>query len=165
MHKQIQLTKGQFATVDDSDFEYLNQFKWHLVEKTHKFYAYRRDYSLNKTKGIMISMHRVIMNAKPGTIIDHINQDGLDNRKENLKFVSKSQNAFNSGIKSHNTNGFKGIEKSGTKWRASIKIDGIRFRSDNFVSKEEAAQAYNKLAKLVYEHAHLNIINNTGGMK
>ena len=155
MPREIKLTKGKVATVDDADFEMLNKHKWHLCRKTHKEYAYRRDYT-NGKPGKMVSMHRVILEAKPGSTIDHINGDGLDNRRNNLKFVNKSQNGFNSGPKSYNTSGFKGVEKFGNNWKASVKINGYRFRSDSFYTKEEAALAYNELAKLVYEHAYLN---------
>lgn len=72
--KEIPLTKGKTTIVDDEDYEYLNQFKWHLL--TSGIYAAR------KFKGQRLLMHRVIMSPENDLVVDHINHNGLDNRKE-----------------------------------------------------------------------------------
>lgn len=92
--KSISLTKGKFAKVDDEDFEELNKYKWCAGEIKGIWYAYR-----GKREGLIvkrISMHRLIMKAeKRWDIVDHINHDGLDNRKINLRIVTNSENLRN----------------------------------------------------------------------
>jgi hypothetical protein len=89
--KQILLTQGQFALVDDEDFEQINKFKWYAQETTNRigFYA-AHTIRISKTSFKKIRMHRIIMNARPDQEIDHINHDTLDNQKNNLRFVSHS---------------------------------------------------------------------------
>jgi hypothetical protein len=114
--KNIPLTKGKFAIVDDEDFEYLNKWRW----KYHKDgYAVR-----TATKNKNIYMHREINKTPKGVITDHINRNGLDNRKLNLRNSSFSQNALNTGLWKHNTSGFKGVfwNSQHKKWQASVNI-------------------------------------------
>lgn len=87
--REIELTKGKVALVDDDDFEYLNQWKWYVRKEKDVFYACRRkrkkEYNnpldFNSKKQKIIRMHRVIMNTPDGLVVDHRNGDGLDNRK------------------------------------------------------------------------------------
>ena len=92
--KEIKLTQGQFALVDDEDFEYLNQWKWYASKHKNDCRA-SREVSIGHCKSINVSMSRVIMNAKDGQLIDHINRNPLDNRKSNLRFCTRSQNNTN----------------------------------------------------------------------
>lgn len=120
--KQIKLTKGQFALVDDADFEKLNQFKWHAQwsPDTKSFYAYRTD-----IEGIKEFIHRKIMNFPEGMQIDHINHDTLNNTRENLRAVTISQNQMNKRTYSNNTSGCKGVSwcKWAKKWKMSISVN------------------------------------------
>src|SRR6476620_8185168 len=101
--RAIELTKGQVAIVDDEDFNELAQYRWYV---DHKGYACRNVLKSGKTTGYR--MHRVIMGAKKGEQIDHINQNKLDNRRCNLRFASYAENARNRGKSKRNKSGFKG---------------------------------------------------------
>ena len=139
--KQIPLTKGKFAIVDADDYEKLSKHKWHLVKKERHEYAYRRDYSSDKKKGKMISMHREIMGF-PSGVVDHINMNGLNNRKSNLRITTKSINGLNCNKKVNSRNNFKGVSRQGKRWVAVFKLNGVRFKSGSFAFEEEAAKSY-----------------------
>ena len=97
MAQYIPLSQGQFAIVDDDDFEKINTYKWCIKKTSHNLYA-KRVFNM-KT----IDMHRFIMNPKIGYVIDHINGDGLDNRKENLRICTHSENMKNIKVRKDNT--------------------------------------------------------------
>lgn len=161
--KKIKLTQGKFALVDDDIFEYLNQWKWYYS----KGYACRTQrYGLRKeNKHLTIAMHRIIMNVVEGKVIDHINRDTLDNRKENLRIGSQQQNTFNSRKSLNNTSGYKGVfeMKSGYKrnkpWMAQIMFNRKSIFIGYFLNKKQAALAYNQKAKELFgEFSRLNKI-------
>ena len=154
--KKIQLTQGKHALVDDEDFEFLSQWKWHLSHG----YAQR---SINvsrfgngkKTK--TIRMHRTIMQLSERTSIDHINGDGLDNRKSNLRACTGKQNQQNR--KTHYNKRFKGVNwhRRVSKWQTSIRVDGKLRHLGYFIDEIEAAKMYNKAALQYFgEYARLN---------
>jgi len=93
--KEIELTQGQVAIVDDEDFEYLSQWKWRASwhENNKSFYAARADRSTGKYKTIY--MHRLIMQTESGLECDHIFHNTLDNRKSVLRNVTRSENQRN----------------------------------------------------------------------
>jgi hypothetical protein len=94
--KEIKLTKGMVAIVDDADFERVSAFKWCASNESRgtKWYAVRWDCSFNPKR--KIRMHRFIMDVPPGTVdgrvVDHLNHDGLDNRRENLEIITQEEN-------------------------------------------------------------------------
>ena len=138
MTKLIELTKGQFAIVDDSDYEYLSKFKWYAKERKHTWYAARRS-GLSEVR-----MHRVILNVGAGIEVDHINGNGLDNRRANLRPVTKSENAQNRMPRGNSASGFKGVylRSDGKKWQASIMVNRKQiFLGGNFETAERAARA------------------------
>lgn len=144
-----------YAIVDDEDFEYLNQFTWCLDREYARRIIYINENSKRKQR--CIRMHREILNAPADKIIDHINGNGLDNRKENLRYCTKSTNAMNCKIHKHNTSGYKGVSKSGNRWRAYIVLNDKQRQIGSYKTKEEAALAYNKKAiELFGEFAKLN---------
>jgi len=145
--------------IDDEDFELVSKYNWSLYGKDNKFYAE------NKSSDIYLIMHRLIMNAPPGQMIDHINGNGLDNRKENLRFCSKKENAWNQELRSDNTSGYKGVswDKAKKKWMATIKVNYKRIFLGYYKIKEDAAIAYNNAAiKYFNEFARLNEVKNDG---
>jgi hypothetical protein len=156
--KLIPLTKGKFAKVDDSDFDMLSKYKWHYGGYWKiTGYAARR----NGKYGETIMMHRVVLNTKDKRQIDHKNGDKLDNRKENLRLCTRSQNLANSKIRINNTSGFKGIcwYEDRKKWFTYINCQKKRYCLGYFSSKLDAALAYNKKsAELFGEFAYLNKI-------
>ena len=165
--KELQLTRGYVALVDDDDFEWLNSYKWYAkIYKNNNIYAARTLYlgiENNKKKYHTQRIHHVILDIIDyKIIIDHKNGNSLDNRKENLRIATKQQNMANSKINKNNTKGYKGISlyKNG-RWRAKIyifkKVKYLGF----YENAIEAAQAYNDAAvKYFGEFARLNVISN-----
>lgn len=143
--KKIQLTQNKYVLVDDEDYIKLNQYNWHVCKGKSTYYAIRRSCKLKKT----IYMHRVIMNPPNNLNIDHINHNGLDNRKENLRMCNQSQNLGNSRISKHNTSGMKGVcwDKRNKKWIVRIKIYGKNKHLGRFKDKNSAKNVYEKAAK------------------
>jgi len=118
--RQIKLTKGKYAIVDDSDFDYLNQFKWYFDGR----YAMRNGIQKNyKRKHIW--MHRLINQTSKDKETDHINRNKLDNRRINLRTVTRNGNQWNRDKYRTNTSGYKGImwHKATQKWLAQIKVN------------------------------------------
>jgi hypothetical protein len=149
--KEIPLTQGKVAIVDDEDFEELSKVKWCAQKSKDTFYAVRGLYrSDKKTKGQII-MHRVILDAPTDKFVDHINGDGLDNRRENLRLCSHAENQRNKGKQKNNTSGFKGVcwHKRSKKWYVQIMADKKLINVGLFTTLEEAVSAH-KSAALKY---------------
>jgi len=150
------------ALVDDDDFEELNQWKWSVVKSGDNYYAMRSKY-LGKVDGKMkflhFSMHRVITNAKKCEQIDHINGNGLDNRKNNLRACTQSENQRNRSHTKNNTTGYKGVHPNRERFRASIQVNKKDIHIGYYKTPIEAATAYNNAAlKYHGEFARLNVI-------
>ena len=157
--KEIQLTKGQVVLVDDEDFEYLNQYKWYADKGSSTFYA-KRDVWVNR-KRTRILMHCEILNGKG---IDHIDHNGLNNQKNNLRFCTNSENSMNRRKQENCTSVYKGVYFSNPakKWRADIMFNYKHIFLGHFVSEVEAAKAYNAKAKELFrEFANLNNLTNS----
>lgn len=103
-------------------------------------------YSATMDNGKMVLVHRFITGAPDGVLVDHINRDKKDNRKENLRFADKSLNAFNTGLRSNNTSGCTGVSfrKDTGKWTAEIKVYYKNHSLGCFKTKEEAIKARKK---------------------
>jgi hypothetical protein len=126
--KEIQLTQGQFAQVDDADYEWLNQWKWYaLWDKTSKsFYAVRSTKVHECDKRTTVYMHRQILGLDRGDPLtgDHDDHNTLNNRRYNLRRANKGQQQHNQGICANNTSGLKGVRKHGNGYRARIGVNG-----------------------------------------
>ena len=156
---EIKLTQGYIAIVDDEDFEELNQYSWSILKSPNTMYA-NRYYSLG-SKRVTQRMHRFILDAPSGVMVDHINQNGLDNRRCNIRLCNRMQNGWNRKISKNNKSGYKGVafHKIDKRYRSSIMANGKAYVLGNFKCKHEAAKAYNKKAIELYgEFARLNII-------
>jgi hypothetical protein len=153
----IPLTQGQNAIVDADDFEWLSQFNWFAMwsPDPKTFYAARCTRK-NKVQTRFL-MHREICKCNEGEECDHRNFNGLDNRKENLRPCTKTQNGRNRRTRADNTSGYVGVHKHKTRWVARISCEGNRKFIGGFSSAEDAARAYDKAAIIYHgEFAHLN---------
>ena len=155
-----------FAIVDDEDFEYLNQWKWcaNQSRKSSGFYALKKSPKV-KGKWKTVYMHRVIINAEKGFDVDHINHNGLDNRKANLRQCTNRQNQHNAKLRKNNTSGYKGVNyhKTRDNFRAYIQTNGKQKHLGSFTTAIEAAKAYDKHAlKYFGEFANINFPEGQG---
>ena len=161
--KEIQLTQGKVALVDDDMYEYLNQWKWYASGSHGKFYA-RRNLRINKKYLGCILMHRLIVkNTDSKMHTDHFNGDTLDNRKENLRICTASENLRNRKKHYNNKSGYKGVGKydnNKLKFRSYITYEKKRVHIGYYNTEKEAARAYNEAAiKYHGEFANLNKID------
>ncbi len=147
--KQIPLTKGQFAIVDDEDFEYLNQWKWFASYCTRgkRYYALRAERLNGKNRSI--GMHRLLLGLNDKSIIaDHIDHNTLNNTRSNLRAVTHAQNMTNRLPKHNGSSKFLGVYKVKNKnyWVAQITKNGEKMKTGFFKNELEAARAYDKAA-------------------
>lgn len=164
--KQILLTQGKCAIVDDEDFNTLSQYQWNASQyKNSKTWYAKRNNRVNGHQ-VTILMHRQIMNAKQGLSVDHINHNGLDNQKHNLRLCSHKENMFNRTPDKNTSSCFKGVYwcKNISKWRSYITIDNKKVMLGCFESEIEAAKAYDlQASKNFGEFANLNLRKESHG--
>ena len=156
--RKIKLTQGRYAIVDDDDYNKLVVNRWYYGEYGKTGYAKRASKDRERK---CIRMHHEVLPLVAGYMIDHINGDGLDNRKQNLRLVTKSQNMMNSGVRKNSTSGYKGVcwAKRYNKWVVHIWKDYKQIFIGYFKDPKEAALAYNKAAKIYHgEYAYMNQI-------
>lgn len=143
MSRLIPLTRGQFAVVDDDDFDWLAQWKWHAQpHPTAGFYANRYD-----EEGRFVAMHRLINGTPDGLLTDHRDGNGLNNQRHNLRAATPLQNMMNRRGKRGGTSRFKGAwldrnPRNRKDWRAGIRINGKLKYLGRFHTEEEAGAAY-----------------------
>jgi hypothetical protein len=152
--KTIPLSAGRVAIVDDEDFACLSKHKWSLtVGPTGKEYAHRRAKKHESEKPRQIAMHRVIMgihNQPKAVTVDHINGDGLDNRRENLRICKLGENSRNLNV-AWGKYGIRGVQKqSNGKWRARIRFEYRLYHIGNFSSERDASIAYAFASKVFH---------------
>ncbi len=154
--KKLKLIGGGVSYLDQEDFELFRFFKWRIDRDGYARTSVWVD-GANETR----LLHRVIMNATKGMEVDHINHRRADNRKINLRLVTKSQNQMNSKKKNGFSSKYKGVSfvKLYGKWQATITIDGKNKNIGSFISEKEAAKTYNNYARKHFgEFACLNKI-------
>ncbi len=159
--KEIPLTKGYVALVDDEDFDLVSRFTWHAREDHRTVYAGTR--MPKDGRLVFMRMHRLILNAPSDMQVDHINHNGLDNTRANLRVCTHAQNQHNLSFKSNNSSGYKGVDwkKDKRKWRAKISLGGNPKHIGYFACPIEAAQAYDRKAlELFGDFAALNFPSN-----
>ena len=157
--KEIKLTKGYVAIVDDEDYYRLSKYKWRassICRKSNTIYASTM-VSING-KRVDIRMHRFIMAATNSLIqVDHKDGNGLNNQKCNLRLANNSQNNANKPPRKDNKIGYKGVCKDRSKYRAVVYHLDKKINVGSFNTPEEAALAYNKKAIEIHgEFAYLN---------
>jgi len=150
----IPLTRGQFTVVDAEDYLWLSQYQWFAEGTAGHFYAVRKE------NGRSIKMHRQIMNAPDHLVVDHIDHDGLNNRRENLRICTFAENCRNRRTSRHKSSKYKGVHclKRNHKWAAQVTCDHKRNHLGYFGDEIDAAKAYDRAAlELFGEFASLNL--------
>lgn len=149
--QKIELSKNQYTIVDDDDYEKLSKYKWYLGANR---YAVRTKWGKPPK---MIYMHREILGYKGVLVVDHIDGNGLNNQKNNLRIITQQLNVMNrTTLNTNNTSGFRGISylKSGKRikrWTARIPFNGKKINLPYFATKEEAVRAWEIKYKQLYE--------------
>ena len=138
-------TNNHRIQVDDERLNYITQWSWHYSDKTG---AQRTDYAnLQRT----VRLHRQLTNAPKGMSVDHINGDTSDNRLENLRVCTHSDNSKNRKLNKNSSSGFKGVHKhNGGRWHARITANGKRISLGTFDSPIEASLAYESAARKLH---------------
>jgi len=156
---KIPLTQGKFAKVDPDDYICLSQFRWHCKTNPNATSAVRSTTSAAKQKRIY--MHRLIADTPPHLVCDHINHNGLDNRKANLRNCTLTQNNANSRPAKNSSSKYKGVSfnKTRKKFAAYIKKNGKQKHLGHFTNEIEAAKAYDQAAKKY--HGRFALLNFT----
>jgi len=145
----IPLTKGQHAIVDAADFERLNAYKWTASARGGAFKAVRRRRVGEPGTGRYVYMHRDLMGAAEGAEVDHANRNPLDNRRDNLRLATRSQNGANRAA--WRTSLPKGVHVAGVgRWVARIRVNGRQLHLGTFSSPEAAAKAYDAAAEAAW---------------
>ena len=159
---EIPLSKGKVAIVDDADLANVSIYKWHAVEKKGTWYAARSE-TTGRYRHRQVYMHREILGLAPKVGTDHVNGDGLDNRRFNIRPATKAQNGRNTNGCRNRRSKFKGVSwhrdpkmAAGGRWRYRLHL-GTRCIAGYARTEEEAAIGYNKLARAHFgEFARLN---------
>ncbi|MES2408775.1 MAG: HNH endonuclease [Patescibacteria group bacterium] len=156
--KKIKLTKNKYSIISDSDYRKVSQHIWHLSNGYATYQKYDR---ITKKTQTWYLHWDIIGKPNKGYNVDHINGDRLDNRRSNLRICTAAENMRNRKLNKDNTSGFKGVVfyKVLNKWGSGIKFNGKFHYLGLFITKEEAAEVYNKKAKELHKQfAKLNII-------
>jgi hypothetical protein len=148
--KKIPLTQGKVAIVDDSDFELVAKFRWSamkVVRKNRTIWYAIRTWCTGKDAGIRL-MHRLITEGKSREV-DHVNGDGLDNRRLNLRSSGNGKNQRNQRKRIGCSSRFKGVawDRHASRWAAYIMNRGKRFHLGLFRLEQDAADAYDAAAE------------------
>lgn len=150
--KLIELTRGEYAIVDNRDYERLNQFFWRACrDERGNIKNVQRQVMFEGKKKAVLMHHEIIGHPLPGLEVDHKNRNPLDNRRRNLRFCTSQLNKANSKKRSTNTSGFKGVsfaKKGVTKpWIVRIQVGARIISGGCFATREDAARRYDQLAR------------------
>ena len=164
-HYEIQLTQGKWSKIDKEDLELIQQYKWFYNSHIN----YNTGYSITNYHKKSIKMHRLIKKndldikaielniLSKHILVDHINGDGLDNRKINLRICNHNENICNSKLRKNNTTGYKGVDIKRKKYRSRIQLNKKSIVIGSFDTAIEAARAYDRKAiELFGKYANTN---------
>ena len=147
---------GAFALVDEEDVPTLSKYRWRIQHRYYKGERLGPSAVVATTPDGIIKMHRLVMSAEDGELVDHINGLPLNNTKANLRVCSFAENLRNRKISRANRSGVKGVyrcsrspEKS-PRWRAEIQANGVKHHLGTFKTKAEAGRAYREAARRLH---------------
>lgn len=146
--KNVLLHSGDVAIVDDSDFEKVGDYAWYAFRRGFTTYARRVVYDSVHGSGhpLTVLMHRQVMGLTAGDkrVVDHINHNGLDNRRENLRLVSHRENAHNKRSKDSMSSRYIGVcwDKCANLWKSTIYVGNQKRSLGYFKDEDLAAVAY-----------------------
>lgn len=150
---EIPLTRGQVAIIDVEDWHLIKDYKWSATWcHGKKGYYATTNIPDGKGKYKNTGMHRLILGAKKGEVVDHINGHGLNNTRDNLRIVTTRENNINKKLYSHNTSGIAGItlDKECNKWRVRINTEEKRITVGRFDNFQDAVYARKKAEEKYY---------------
>lgn len=163
--KKIPLSQGKVALVDDADYKSLRQHRWYANKIRHIYYV-QRNIQVSNSKRQPIFMHRVILNAPDGVEIDHINGNGLDNRRSNLRLCTCGENSRHQRLRLNNTTGFKGVtiakQMPRNPYQAQIMINNKQIYLGCHQTAEAAAKVYDAAA--LQHHGEFALTNKMLGL-
>ena len=144
--KEIPVSEGFVAKVDDEDFPLLSRHKWNIKK------GLRTQYAITSIQNRPIYMHRLIVIPTGILMVDHIDHNGLNNQKANLRICSRSQNSCNQVMSRSNKSGYRGVfwHEQYKRWRAVIVLNYKQIHLGSFKDKESAHLAYKEAAKKYY---------------
>lgn len=156
--KKLYLRHGGHCIVDEKDYDFLNQWSWTESKGKRTSYVIRSFYSKVTKKSKTIMMHRIILGLTTKDFVaDHINKNGLDNRRENLRAISYSNNSVTKNVYRNKSSNYRGVFLVNGKFISQIRLNGKQIYLGSFISELTAAEAYNKAAiKYHGEFANLN---------
>lgn len=145
--KRIPISRGMFALIDDEDSHRVLRYRWHAYPSKSTWYAKASAWDHIHKKQFNLPMGRFIMDAPKEKCVDHINGDGLDNRKSNLRICTNAENSRNQKMKPHSSR-FKGVTWNARlgNWVAQIRANGTTKHLGVFTDECDAAKAYNVAA-------------------
>ncbi len=147
--RRIPLTQRRYAIVDPADYTRLAEYKWHANRSRTTFYAQRKKWLPELKKEVTVRMHRHILNVPDNLLVDHINGNGLDNRRANLRPATHSQNTCNIGKYQLSRSRYKGVtwHKARRRWNARIRSNRRTISLGYFDNELDAAKAYDVAAR------------------
>jgi hypothetical protein len=154
----VPLTRGKFAVIDVEDADLVLAYNWSAKFVEGKWYA-RRNLPRDQRPGTIL-MHRFILGTPPRMLTDHVDGDGLNNRRGNLRIATPAQNNANQRLHRTNTSGYKGVvwSKELGRWHVRVGAGGRRVHVGYFETRDEAARAYDRVAREIYgEFARPNL--------
>jgi hypothetical protein len=159
MVKSIPLTRGLVTLVDDADFVHLSAYTWCALRGAPRPSYAQTCFPVSEPgrRQRKVYLHRLLLDAKPGQMVDHIDGDPLNNQRANLRIVTPLQNSWNLPRHRDNTSGYKGVSRRKTRWVAQITSHGKVKRLGGFADPRDAARMYDFWADFLFgEYARLN---------